>query len=36
LRKDRELGITHFVLPDTPYRDDLIRIGDELHLTLRE
>lgn len=36
LRKDRELGITHFILSDTPSRDELIRIGDELLPRLRE
>ncbi|TDO43427.1 alkanesulfonate monooxygenase [Kribbella sp. VKM Ac-2527] len=30
LRKYRDLGITHFVLSDTPYREEIIRIGDQL------
>lgn len=30
LRKYQDLGITHFILSDTPYRDEIIRIGDQL------
>jgi alkanesulfonate monooxygenase len=30
LRKYQDLGITHFVLSDTPYREETIRIGDQL------
>ncbi|TDW94315.1 alkanesulfonate monooxygenase [Kribbella pratensis] len=30
LNKYRDLGITHFILSDTPYREELIRIGDQL------
>jgi alkanesulfonate monooxygenase len=35
LRKYRDLGITHFILSDTPYRDETIRIGDQLLPLLR-
>ena len=30
LRKYQDLGITHFILSDTPYREEIIRIGDQL------
>jgi alkanesulfonate monooxygenase len=30
LTRYRDLGITHFILSDTPYRDETIRIGDQL------
>lgn len=30
-----DLGITHFILSDTPYRDEIIRIGDHLLPKLR-
>ena len=30
LRKYQDLGITHFILSDTPYRDEVIRVGDQL------
>ncbi|GAA3089693.1 alkanesulfonate monooxygenase [Kribbella aluminosa] len=30
LRRYRDLGITHFILSDTPYRDETVRIGDQL------
>jgi alkanesulfonate monooxygenase len=30
LIKYRDLGITHFILSDTPYRDEIVRIGDQL------
>lgn len=36
LRKYRDLGITHFVLSDTPYRSEIARIGDQLLSRLRE
>lgn len=36
LQKYRELGITHFVLSDTPYKPEIIRIGDELLPRLRD
>ncbi|MGW4580612.1 LLM class flavin-dependent oxidoreductase [Rhodococcus sp. YH1] len=36
LRKYRDLGITHFVLSDTPYKQEIIRIGDRLLDLLRE
>lgn len=35
LQKYRELGITHFVLSDTPYKPEIARIGDELLPRLR-
>ena len=36
LGKYRELGVTHFVLSDTPYRPEVARIGDQLLSRLRE
>ena len=36
LRKYRELGVTHFVLSDTPYKPEVARIGDQLLSRLRE
>jgi alkanesulfonate monooxygenase len=30
LRKYHDLGITHFILSDTPYRDEIVRVGDQL------
>ncbi|MEU4197627.1 LLM class flavin-dependent oxidoreductase [Kribbella sp. NPDC026611] len=30
LIKYRDLGLTHFILSDTPYRDETVRIGDQL------
>jgi alkanesulfonate monooxygenase len=36
LRKYGELGITHFVLSDTPYKPEVARIGDRLLPLLRE
>jgi alkanesulfonate monooxygenase len=36
LRRYRELGVTHFVLSDTPYRSELARVGDQLLTRLRE
>jgi alkanesulfonate monooxygenase len=30
LRKYQDLGITHFILSDTPYREEIIRVGDQL------
>ncbi|WP_427895040.1 LLM class flavin-dependent oxidoreductase [Kribbella sp. GL6] len=35
LHRYRDLGITHFILSDTPYRDETIRIGDQLLPLLR-
>ncbi|MGD0699206.1 MAG: LLM class flavin-dependent oxidoreductase [Trebonia sp.] len=35
LQRYRELGITHFVLSDTPYKQETIRVGDELLPRLR-
>ncbi|CAM5488321.1 alkanesulfonate monooxygenase [Streptomyces purpurascens] len=35
LHKYRKLGITHFVLSDTPYRQETIRVGDQLLPRLR-
>jgi alkanesulfonate monooxygenase len=36
LRKYQELGITHFVLSDTPYQHEAARVGDQLLSRLRE
>jgi alkanesulfonate monooxygenase len=36
LKKYRDLGITHFVLSDTPYMRELSRVGDQLLPLLRE
>jgi alkanesulfonate monooxygenase len=36
LKKYRDLGITHFVLSDTPYMQELSRVGDQLLPLLRE
>ncbi|GHJ37489.1 LLM class flavin-dependent oxidoreductase [Streptomyces sp. TS71-3] len=36
LRRYGELGITHFVLSDTPYKPEVVRIGDQLLGRLRE
>jgi alkanesulfonate monooxygenase len=36
LNKYRDLGITHFILSDTPYREETIRIGDALLPLLRQ
>lgn len=36
LRKYADLGITHFVLSDTPYKQEIIRIGDQLLDRVRE
>lgn len=30
LRKYQDIGLTHFVLSDTPYREEIIRVGDQL------
>jgi alkanesulfonate monooxygenase len=30
LRKYQDLGLTHFILSDTPYREEIIRVGDQL------
>lgn len=30
LRRYRQLGVTHFVLSDTPYKEEIVRVGDEL------
>jgi alkanesulfonate monooxygenase len=35
LRKYQDLGITHFVLSDTPYRQEAVRVGDQLLSRLR-
>jgi alkanesulfonate monooxygenase len=35
LRKYADLGITHFVLSDTPYKDEAARVGDRLLPLLR-
>ena len=36
LRKYQELGITHFVLSDTPYKTEIGRVGDSVLPLLRE
>jgi alkanesulfonate monooxygenase len=36
LRKYADLGVTHFVLSDTPYRQETARVGDALIRRLRE
>jgi alkanesulfonate monooxygenase len=36
LRKYQDLGITHFVLSDTPYKGEVVRVGDELLSRLRD
>jgi alkanesulfonate monooxygenase len=36
LRKYADLGITHFVLSDTPYKREAARVGDELLRRLRD
>ena len=36
LAKYRKLGVSHFVLSDTPYRQEIARIGDQLLPRLRE
>ncbi len=35
LKKYQDLGITHFILSDTPYREETIRIGDQVLPLLR-
>lgn len=35
LRKYQDLGVTHFILSDTPYRDEIVRVGDQLLPLLR-
>jgi alkanesulfonate monooxygenase len=36
LRRYQELGITHFVLSDTPYKSEAARVGGGLLARLRE
>ena len=36
LRKYQDLGITHFVLSDTPYLHEVVRVGDQLLSRLRD
>jgi alkanesulfonate monooxygenase len=36
LRKYRDLGVTHFVLSDTPYQHEAARVGDQLLSRLRD
>ena len=36
LRRYADLGITHFVLSDTPYQQEVARIGDRLLGLLRQ
>jgi alkanesulfonate monooxygenase len=35
LARYRDLGVTHFVLSDTPYREETVRVGDHLLPRLR-
>ena len=35
LRKYQDLGITHFILSDTPYLDEIGRVGDSVLPLLR-
>jgi alkanesulfonate monooxygenase len=35
LRRYQELGVTHFVLSDTPYKQEIARVGDQLLSRLR-
>ena len=30
LRRYQDLGVTHVILSDTPYRDEIVRVGDQL------
>jgi alkanesulfonate monooxygenase len=30
LRKYQDLGLTHFILSDTPYREEIVRVGNQL------
>ena len=36
LRRYQALGINHFVLSDTPYKDEVVRVGDHLLAKLRD
>ena len=36
LRKYQELGVTHFVLSDTPYKTEIARVGDTMLPLLRQ
>ncbi|MEV4261753.1 LLM class flavin-dependent oxidoreductase [Kribbella sp. NPDC049584] len=36
LRRYRDLGVTHFILSDTPYHEETTRIGDQLLPLLRQ
>ncbi len=36
LRRYQELGITHFILSDTPYKQEIVRVGDQLLSRLSE
>jgi alkanesulfonate monooxygenase len=36
LRKYQELGVTHFVLSDTPYKTEIARVGDQMLPLLRQ
>lgn len=36
LRRYEALGVTHFVLSDTPYREEIARVGDRLLPLLRD
>ena len=30
LQKYQDLGVSHFILSDTPYREEIVRVGDQL------
>jgi alkanesulfonate monooxygenase len=36
LLRYRRLGVTHFVLSDTPYKEETVRVGDQLLPRLRD
>ena len=35
LQKYQDLGVTHFILSDTPYAEEIVRVGDQLLPLLR-
>jgi alkanesulfonate monooxygenase len=35
LRRYADLGVSHFVLSDTPYEQEIVRVGDSLLPLLR-
>jgi alkanesulfonate monooxygenase len=36
LRKYRDLGIRHFILSDMPYKQEVVKVGDQLLSRLKE